>query len=254
MTNTEKSYRIVTAREEDSLRQANFDTARLVWPTFMLHDIMGDYFTDLFTIPELAEYQFAFIDKKSDDVILMGNSIPLRFDGDWSELPDMGWDWGLEKGVQDIRAGIEPNMVMAIQVMIPPEGRGKGLSTYGVKAMRKIASEHGYSDLIAPVRPNMKSKYPLTPFENYISWTDGNGLPFDAWMRVHSRLGAKILKPAHHSMLIKGTLSEWEEWTGLKFPESGEYAIEGALNPITIDIEKDEGIYNEPNVWMHHRL
>ncbi|MEZ5357464.1 MAG: GNAT family N-acetyltransferase [Candidatus Zixiibacteriota bacterium] len=251
---TDTPYRIVTAFEDGSLRQANFDNARLVWPTFMLHDIMGDYFADLFTVPELSKYQFAFIEDKTERIILMGNSIPLRFDGELSELPDKGWDWGIEKGVLDSRAGIEPNMVMAIQIMIPPDGRGKGLSVHGVTAMRKIASGHGFSDLIAPVRPNMKSKYPLVPFEKYIYWTNGERLPFDPWMRVHARMGAKIIKPAHHSMLIHGPIADWEEWTDMKFPESGEYVIDGALNPISIDVEENKGVYHEPNVWMHHRL
>jgi len=38
----------------------------------------------------------------------------------------------------------------------------------------------------------------------------------------------------------------------MKFPQSGLYNIPGALNPISMDIEKDEGIYVEPNVWLLH--
>ena len=40
----------------------------------------------------------------------------------------------------------------------------------------------------------------------------------------------------------------------MKFPQSGRYIIEGALNPIEIDIEKDEGVYIEPNVWIVHEV
>jgi hypothetical protein len=40
----------------------------------------------------------------------------------------------------------------------------------------------------------------------------------------------------------------------LKFPQSGEYIIYGALNPIEMNIEKDEGTYIEPNVWIVHEI
>ena len=40
----------------------------------------------------------------------------------------------------------------------------------------------------------------------------------------------------------------------MKSPQSGKYIIPGALNPIEMNIEKYEGIYIEPNVWMQHSL
>jgi hypothetical protein len=67
-------------------------------------------------------------------------------------------------------------------------------------------------------------------------------------------LGAKIIKPCHEAMTIRGTRAEWEEWTGLFFQQSGKYVIPGALNPIDMDLGNDEGVYIEPNVWMHHSL
>jgi len=52
---------------------------------------------------------------------------------------------------------------------------------------------------------------------------------------------------------VPGTAAAWEEWTGLAFPESGSYVVSGALVPIEIDRERDEGVHVEPNVWMVHR-
>ena len=53
-------------------------------------------------------------------------------------------------------------------------------------------------------------------------------------------------------MIIRGSRTDWETWTGLKLPQSGQYYIPGALNPMEMDIEKDDGVYIEPNVWMVH--
>ena len=55
-------------------------------------------------------------------------------------------------------------------------------------------------------------------------------------------------------MKISGTISDWENWTGMKFPESGRRIVQGALNRVDINLERDEGIYIEPNVWVEHKL
>lgn len=55
-------------------------------------------------------------------------------------------------------------------------------------------------------------------------------------------------------MYIPGTISDWEEWTGLKFPESGDYVVDGALVPVKVDCSKDLGEYVEPNVWVAYKL
>ena len=55
-------------------------------------------------------------------------------------------------------------------------------------------------------------------------------------------------------MTITGTVSDWESWTGMVFPESGDYVVPQALGPVTIDRENDTGRYVEPNVWIEHSL
>jgi hypothetical protein len=55
--------------------------------------------------------------------------------------------------------------------------------------MSALASQAGFTDLIAPVRPNLKERYPTIAIERYAHWTRPDGQPFDAWMRVHARLG-----------------------------------------------------------------
>ena len=137
-------------------------------------------------------------------------------------------------------------------VIIAPEYRGQALSGGMIKRMAEIGRAHGLDTLIAPVRPNLKDKYPLTQIERYIEWRRPDGMLFDPWLRTHERLGAEIAKVAPESMRIPGTVAQWEEWTELAFPESGSYVISGALAPVEIDRERDEGLYLEPNVWMVH--
>ena len=71
---------------------------------------------------------------------------------------------------------------------------------------------------------------------------------------MHARRGARILRVAPRSMVVEGGVSEWECWTGMRFPASGRYVVPGALVPVTIDRRRDRGRYVEPNVWMQHPL
>ena len=117
---------------------------------------------------------------------------------------------------------------------------------------REVAERHGLTSLIAPVRPNLKESYPLVPIEQYAAWRREDGLYFDPWMRVHERLGATVLRPEPQSLRIIGSVCEWEEWTGMAFPESGEYWFPRGLAPLSVDREAVRGSYWEPNVWMRH--
>ena len=120
--------------------------------------------------------------------------------------------------------------------------------------MREAAAARGLSDLVAPVRPSQKHAYPLTPMERYVEWRRDDGKLLDAWLRTHEQAGAELIAVAPASMRITGSVGDWESWTGLRFPDSGRYVVPGALVPVEIDRERDEGVYVEPNVWMHHRI
>ncbi|MHA8138630.1 hypothetical protein ACYATM_06330 [Lactobacillaceae bacterium Scapto_B20] len=88
----------------------------------------------------------------------------------------------------------------------------------------------------------------------YINAKNDDGLPIDPWMRVHFRLGARIINPMPNSFVTKASISDWERWTNQHFEHSGKYITKGALVPIKIDLENDQGTYSDPNVWMHYNL
>jgi GNAT superfamily N-acetyltransferase len=224
-----------------------------VWPEFMMHDrVANENWRELFN--RFFEYQLALLDMENDRVAGMGNSFPLRWDDRLENLPQGGWDWAFQQAVQNHEQGIKPNFHCAIQIVVRPDYRSQGLSMPMVQAVRTLTRSQGLRALIIPLRPSEKHKYPLISMDDYITWKTEEGLPFDAWLRVHVRAGARIIKVCHESKTIRGTRSEWEAWTGLKFPQSGEYIIPGALNPIEISVETDEGLYLEPNVWIVHEV
>ena len=233
-----------TAAERPELRQQR-DALQRGWPEFMMHDsVANEHWGSLYE--EWADFTFFLCD--GDELIAEGNSIPIRIDG---ELPDEGWAWALGDGG---RARGEPNAASALQVNVLVARRGGGLSRIMLEKMREIVAGHGFDTLVAPVRPTLKARYPLTPMERFVTWRREDGHLLDPWLRTHERLGAELVCVCQRSMNVPGTVAEWEEWAEMRFPESGRYVVPGALEPVEIDVEADRGVYVEPNVWMRHAL
>lgn len=246
-----KRFEVITAPTHPGYRDLVRGMTKAAWPEFMLHEqVAGELWHEL--LDSFPEYQLAMYDPEAGRAAAMGNSFPIRWDEPLENLPDGGWDWAFQQAVRDHHRGIEPNYHCAIQVVIHPDYRSQGLSSAVIEAVQAVTRAKGYNGLIIPVRPNLKSRYPLISIDDYVHWHDEEGLPFDAWLRVHARLGGRIIKICHESKTIRGTVAEWEAWTGMKFPQTGEYVIQGALVPVQVDIAADEGVYVEPNVWMLH--
>jgi GNAT superfamily N-acetyltransferase len=246
------TVRIVTHAERPELQQRWTEAAYRVWPAFMLRDpVANAYWGGM--ARQYPECQFYVVDDDQDTFMGVGNSVPVAWDGTVAGLT-AGVDDVLLAAVRDHATQPPATALCALQAGILPEFRRRGLSTVIIEAMRDIAAGRGLADLIAPVRPNQKSTYPLTPMERYIRWQRPDGLPQDAWLRVHARLGAEIMGVAEQSMDISGSVADWEEWTGMTFPDSGPYVVQGALVPVIIDRAADRGQYIEQNVWMRHRV
>lgn len=126
---------------------------------------------------------------------------------------------------------------------VTSEGLGEGISAMIAAAFDAKAAHRRPSALCA-----------LAAEVKYVSWTRENGEPFDPWIRIHTRRGGQIVRPIPHSMRITGTVAEWEEWTGMRFPAGGQYTFPAGLAPLEIDHEHDRGSYWEPNVWITHKL
>ena len=73
----------------------------------------------------------------------------------------------------------------------------------------EIGRDHGLDTLIAPVRPTLKHRYPLTPIDRYLSWRRPDGTHLDPWLRAPERSG-DIVKVATRSVVVTGTVAQWE--------------------------------------------
>lgn len=244
-------FKTFTLRERPE-REDEFDRlSDVAWPRFLRQrDALGygQYWPHLFTT--WADWQLLLIDGMGP-TIAATHAVPLVWNGEAADLPDSIADI-LRRASADHDAGRTPTALCALAAMIDPRYRGQHMSPVAVRAMVDLARAHGLGTLIAPVRPPAKSLYPLAPMERYVRWENADGLPLDPWIRVHVRMGARIQRVAPRTLVIEGTVAEWERWTDMRFPDSGDYVVPGALQPVVIDRDADLGRYEDPNVWMRH--
>jgi hypothetical protein len=246
--------RTVTLAERPRALAALQRIQRKVWPAHMAYINEDAVCVRLWPalLRHFREFQLVLCDPRGR-VVAGGYSIPFVWDGRSASLP-MGVDGVLVRGLRDHRRRRRPNALSALLAVVDPRLQGKGLSQEVIRAMARLADVHGMRALVAPVRPTLKHRYPLTPLTRYVRWRRPDGAPFDPWLRVHWRLGARVLGVAARSMVVEGRVKDWEAWTGMRFPASGQYVVPGALTPVRIDRARDRGRYVEPNVWMLHPI
>ncbi|MEU8247024.1 N-acetyltransferase [Nonomuraea sp. NPDC048916] len=245
------SLRITTLAERPELAASLWEMDH-AWPEFMLNDPIADLF---YAIAESAYADYVLVaDDDAEPGRLVARACMIPYSPKGSELPDDGWDAVIRRGWLARETAAETSAVSALEITVRRDLIGSGVSPRMVAAMRDHAAAMGFAELVAPVRPNQKHLEPHTPMTEYAFRTRADGLPYDAWLRVHVRAGAKIVKVAPRSMVVAGTLDEWRAWTGLPFDRTGMIEVPGALSPVHCDVAHDHAVYVEPNVWVSHPL
>jgi hypothetical protein len=225
------------------------------WPRFMLQDPIGSlYYAD--PVGAYPEFVLVAVDQADPDrAVAKAFSVPFSWDEDPARsLPDEGWDGVIMESALDRMAGRRGNLVSALEISIRPDLRGTGLSAVMLQALRDNTTALGFTDLVAPVRPNGKHHYQDMAIDDYVALRREDGPPVDPWLRVHLRAGGQIVATSPRAMMISGSLTQWREWTGLPFDTTGPVAVPEALVPVHCDVAHGYATYCEPCVWVHHRL
>lgn len=240
---------VVTAALRPDLEEEAGSAFRERWPEFVFHDPVPptcmarvhDYF-DSFDVLILDEGRVA----------AGGWGVLLAWDGSVGALPE-GYDAALLQSVADHEAGRRPTALSFMAAAVHPDHDRQGLATTALEALAERARQAGIEHVLAPIRPTWKHRYPLVSMAEYATWVRDDGLSIDPWIRTHQRMGARILAPAPSSMVVPGTVAEWERWADMVFPVTGDYVVPEALNLLRVDRENDTAVYREENLWVQHR-
>jgi GNAT superfamily N-acetyltransferase len=241
---------LCTRQESPALTKAACSIEDAAWhePGFLnFNHAFYTYYDDL---PDLfPDYHLVLMDETTGYPAAIGTCVPLRRP---SELPAEGWEWIVETGAT--RRGLEADALGAVSIGVPAVHRGKGYGRLMIQAFLHLGAQKGLRSLLAPVRPSAKPLHPYVPIEQYIPWKDAQGRVYDPWLRCHLGLGGKLIGPCKRSMVVHEPVGFWETWAKYHFERSGEYVLDGALAPTVIDLERGQGLYEEPNIWVVYEI
>jgi GNAT superfamily N-acetyltransferase len=245
------AYLLRTRADSPELRRAAIAVEQSAWNALGYLNFTRAHFAHYDALLDrFADHQLCLVDPETNYPVAVGACVPFYCDS-LDNLPAEGWDWVVEAASRTDRA---PNMLGGLGISVAQPHRNKGLARRMIRAMRDLAEQHGYEGVVIPVRPTAKSSHPATSIEDYIAWQDERGRAFDPWLRSHLASGGRMLGACSRSMVVEEPVAFWEAWSNRQFPATGEYAIEGALAPVKIDLERQIGRYEEPNIWIAYPI
>ncbi|MGN6866920.1 MAG: GNAT family N-acetyltransferase [Solirubrobacteraceae bacterium] len=166
--------KLIRYTEQPDLWEDTGEISREVWPEYNQHGaVMDAYWARLFE--DFPAYQFVLWE---DEVLGEGHTVPCNWDGTPDGLGE-GIDAMVIAAVEAHEAGHAPTALCALAAEIRPRFQGRGLASLVIDAMAEVARTAGLGHLIAPVRPTLKDRYPITPIERYVTWTNEAGEAFD---------------------------------------------------------------------------
>src|ERR1700719_4742216 len=129
-------------------------------PEFMRYDPTAALYYGRAHLDRYLDFVLVAVDRDDPGrVVARAVGVPFAF-GDpalgRAELPDQGWDAVIRWAHADWVAGRAPNAVSALEIMVLPPYRGRGVSQLMLRAMRDNTGARGFADLYAPVRPTEK--------------------------------------------------------------------------------------------------
>ena len=206
-----------------------------------------EHYADL--LDHYPEYQLYLVDENAGYPVAVGSSVPFAC-SDLDNLPAEGWDWLVETAARSKSDSF--NTLGALAISVPAVHRMKGYGRLIIRAFVELAKTKGLQAVVAPVRPSAKAKYPWVPIAEYVGWTDEKGRVYDPWLRSHLSAGGRLVGPCERSMVVHEPIAFWENWSNQLFEASGAFTLKGALAPVKIDLDRQTGTYEEPNVWVRY--
>jgi hypothetical protein len=194
------------------------------------------------------EYQLCLVDEETGYPVAVANSVPFACSGP-DDLPPEGWDWVVETAARS-KGSPRASMLGALAVSVPAVHRSKGYARMMIRSLLNLAEAKKLRGVVVPVRPTGKVRHPWVPIAEYMTWTDEAGRSYDPWLRSHLASGGRMVGPCERSMVVHEPIGFWENWSNQRFQETGRYALQGGIAPVSIDVDNQTGTYEEPNVWV----
>lgn len=242
----DEQYHLFTVAEKPELLHAMNAGHMDAWPKYFEGSkTLTEYWPRLYS--EFPTYQFGLL-TSDDQLAAFGNAVPIYWDGTQELLPT-GWDAALIASLESTK---KPNTLLILAGIVSIPFQGKGLSTEILKVFKTIAKGHHLEKIVVAVRPTGKTQHQEVDFETWCYTRRNDGQLADNWLRIHERVGGKLLKVALQSQLVEGSIAQWEQWTGQSITSHNAHMVNGTLQTVSIDNETNTITYFDPAIWVEH--
>ncbi|MEZ6023429.1 MAG: hypothetical protein R3C16_08485 [Hyphomonadaceae bacterium] len=144
------------------------------------------------------------------------------------------------------------NALGALAISVPSIHRGKGSCAAHDRRVSRAGATQGPARRDRAGASFRKAPPPVRADGRLYRLDRRARSPVRSWLRSHAAAGGRIVAGVSRSMVVEEPVAFWEMWSGRTFDQSGEYAVDGGLAPVAIDLEHDAGRYIEPNVWFQY--
>ncbi|MEX2504577.1 MAG: hypothetical protein WD378_06980 [Egicoccus sp.] len=192
--------------------------------------------------------QFVGLDGDGAPLVIV-RGVALRWDGTSVGAPAGGAGDVVEAAEAAADAGLADTLAV-LDVRVRADRRGRGTGRRVLAELSGLASGAGLERVLVLVRPHAKRHHPLVPFARYVAATDGAGRPLDGWLAAAWDAGLHPVLAVDRSLRARAPLDDFVGWYGRAFPTSGPYLLPGAIKPAVVELERAEGRYREPHLWM----
>ncbi|HSK24020.1 MAG TPA: hypothetical protein VK906_12625 [Egicoccus sp.] len=194
------------------------------------------------------ESQFVGLDAEGAPLVVV-RAVALRWNGTTSDAPAGGAGDVVEAG-ETAASADGADTLAVLDVRVRADRRGQGIGRRVLGELPGLAAAAGLDRLLLLVRPHAKQHHPLVPFARYVAATDASGRPLDGWLAAAWDAGLHPVLAVDRSLRARAPLADFARWYGRAFPTSGPYLLPGAIKPAVVELERAEGRYREPHLWM----
>jgi len=173
-------------------------------------------------------------------------------------LPD-GWQGAVRQSYQDINLDRKPaNTHVGLFILIEESSRKHGWAGNVILEMKAVAKKNGITALIIPLRPpsRYKKEYAAMPMSEFASLKREDGQPMDHWIRLHVRLGAKIIGVSNTSHQHAFSLKDFYGQVPVEPVTKSGYTLvqhkDGGWYNVYVDLEREFVLINQGCVWVQH--
>jgi hypothetical protein len=194
------------------------------------------------------------------DLIGHGVAAQIYWDGTAENLPD-GWQGSVRVSYQNEQVDHkEPNSLVGLFIFVEENYRKHGWAHNIIEEMKRVGERNRLPQLIIPLRPpsRYKKEYASMPMSEFAALKREDGQPLDHWVRLHVRLGAKVLGVSNTSHQHAFPLKDFHQQFPAPVIKQSGYTLvqqrDGGWYNVYADLERDFVLVNQGCVWVQHPL